>query len=43
MAALADRLAKTSLVRPRRWTWIVLAAAAIIAVLAALLYAYLAR
>jgi serine/threonine protein kinase len=38
MATVAEHLAKTSLVRPRRWIWIALAAAVIIA---ALLYAFL--
>jgi eukaryotic-like serine/threonine-protein kinase len=39
MAMVADRLAATSLVRSRSWTWIILAAAAVIAALAALLFA----
>ncbi|HEY5947684.1 MAG TPA: serine/threonine-protein kinase [Kofleriaceae bacterium] len=44
MAMVAERLAKTSLIRPRVWTWIALAAAvAMIATLAWFLFAYLAR
>ncbi len=41
MVMVAERLAKTSLVRHRRWMWIALAAAAILALLAVLAYAWL--
>jgi eukaryotic-like serine/threonine-protein kinase len=40
MARVAERLARTSLVRPRRWPWILLAAVVIAAVIAGVLLAY---